>query len=47
MNRALSMPPAEVVARTQAQFVSPANKGWRPWAALRRMLDRDDPSYRD
>ena len=47
MNRPLSMPPPEVVARTQAQFIVPVNKGWRPWAALRRMLDRDDPSYRD
>jgi ribulose-5-phosphate 4-epimerase/fuculose-1-phosphate aldolase len=47
MNRTLSMPPAEVVARTQAQFIGSPNKGWRPWAALRRMLDRDDPSYRD
>jgi ribulose-5-phosphate 4-epimerase/fuculose-1-phosphate aldolase len=47
MNRTLSMPPPEVVARTQAQFTASANKGWRPWAALRRMLDREDPSYRD
>jgi ribulose-5-phosphate 4-epimerase/fuculose-1-phosphate aldolase len=47
MNRPLSMPPPEVVARTQAQFTAPVNKGWRPWAALRRLLDREDPSYRD
>jgi Ribulose-5-phosphate 4-epimerase and related epimerases and aldolases len=47
MDRPLSMPPPDVVARTQAQFSAPANKGWRPWAALRRLLDREDPSYRD
>jgi ribulose-5-phosphate 4-epimerase/fuculose-1-phosphate aldolase len=47
MGRPLSMPPAEVVARTQKQFdVGGALKGWRPWAALRRMLDRDQPDYR-
>jgi ribulose-5-phosphate 4-epimerase/fuculose-1-phosphate aldolase len=47
MNRRLSMPSAEVVARTQAQFTAVENKGWRPWAALRRLLDREDRGYRD
>lgn len=47
MGRTLSMPPPEVVARTQAQFTShTVAKGWRPWAALRRMLDRTQPDYR-
>lgn len=45
--RPLSMPPPEVVERTQAQFTAAPDKGWRPWAALRRMLDREDPGYRD
>lgn len=48
MGRPLSMPPSQVVARTQKQFdPGGANKGWRPWAALRRMLDRTQPDYRD
>jgi ribulose-5-phosphate 4-epimerase/fuculose-1-phosphate aldolase len=46
--RPLSMPPPELVARTRSQFdVGGALKGWRPWAALRRMLDREQPEYRD
>jgi ribulose-5-phosphate 4-epimerase/fuculose-1-phosphate aldolase len=47
MGRTLSMPPPEVVSRTRVQFAGGPGKGWRPWAALRRMLDREDPSYRD
>ena len=48
MGRPLSMPPDDVVARTRQQFdPGGANKGWRPWAALRRMLDRTQPDYRD
>ncbi len=42
----LSIPSAEVVARTAAQFSSDASKGWLPWQALRRKLDRDQPDYR-
>jgi ribulose-5-phosphate 4-epimerase/fuculose-1-phosphate aldolase len=42
----LSIPSAEVVARTAAQFSSDAGKGWLPWQALRRKLDREQPDYR-
>ena len=43
----LSLPPEEVLARTANQFGSEANKGWLPWQALRRKLDREQPSYKD
>ena len=43
----LSMPPEAVVARTARQFSGEANKGWLPWQALRRKLDREQPNYRD
>ncbi|MBJ3774297.1 class II aldolase/adducin family protein [Acuticoccus mangrovi] len=43
----LSMPSPEVVARTSAQFTASANRGWLPWQALRRKLDREQPDYRD
>lgn len=43
----LSMPPEAVVARTARQFAGEANKGWLPWQALRRKLDREQPNYRD
>jgi ribulose-5-phosphate 4-epimerase/fuculose-1-phosphate aldolase len=43
----LSMPPEPVVRRTAAQFSRPGpNKGWLPWQALRRKLDREQPDYR-
>lgn len=44
---ALDIPPREVVARTRAQFSGegPA-KGWLPWQALKRKLDREQPDYR-
>ena len=42
----LSMPPEAVVARTAKQFSGEANKGWLPWQALRRKLDREQPGYR-
>ena len=42
----LLMPPASVIARTVAQFSSDAIKGWLPWQALRRKLDREQPDYR-
>jgi hypothetical protein len=41
------MPSDDVVARTSNQFTSEANKGWLPWQALRRKLDREQPTYRD
>jgi hypothetical protein len=43
----LSMPSDDVVARTSNQFTSETNKGWLPWQALRRKLDRERPAYRD
>jgi ribulose-5-phosphate 4-epimerase/fuculose-1-phosphate aldolase len=34
------------VARTQAQYSTDATKGWLPWQALKRKLDRQQPDYR-
>ena len=42
----LSLPPTQVVQRTAKQFGSGQNKGWLPWQALRRKLDREQPDYR-
>ncbi len=47
MGRPLALPPEQVVQRTRAQFTAGPDKGWRPWAALRRLLDREQPDYRD
>lgn len=44
---ALSMPPEAVIARTARQFGGETDKGWLPWQALRRKLDREQPDYRD
>lgn len=38
---------AAVVARTRQQFSVGPTKGWLPWQALRRKLDREQPEYRD
>lgn len=43
---ALFIPPQEVVARTRAQYSTNATKGWLPWQALKRKLDREQPDYR-
>jgi ribulose-5-phosphate 4-epimerase/fuculose-1-phosphate aldolase len=43
----LVLPPSEVVERTRAQFGRGPTKGWLPWQALRRKLDREQPGYRD
>jgi ribulose-5-phosphate 4-epimerase/fuculose-1-phosphate aldolase len=43
----LALPPAEVVERTRAQFSSGPTKGWLPWQALKRKLDREQPDFRD
>lgn len=43
----LDVAPPEVVARTRAQFSTGPTKGWLPWQALRRKLDREQPDYRD
>lgn len=42
----LALPPAGVVRRTRAQFMDSPTKGWLPWQALRRKLDREQPDYR-
>ena len=41
----LTMPPAEVVSRARTQFSEGPTKGWLPWQALRRKLDREQPDY--
>jgi ribulose-5-phosphate 4-epimerase/fuculose-1-phosphate aldolase len=43
----LSVPPPEVVERSRAQFGTGPTKGWLPWQALKRKLDREQPGYRD
>lgn len=43
----LAVAPADAVARTQRLFDSGPTKGWLPWQALRRKLDREQPGYRD
>jgi ribulose-5-phosphate 4-epimerase/fuculose-1-phosphate aldolase len=43
----LAVAPPEVVERTRAQFSTGPTKGWLPWQALRRKLDREQPDYRD
>lgn len=42
----LAIPPEAVVVRTAAQFNSDGARGWLPWQALRRKLDREQPEYR-
>lgn len=42
----LFIPLPDVVARTQAQYSTDATKGWLPWQALKRKLDREQPDYR-
>jgi hypothetical protein len=42
----VTVPPDSVATHTVAQFNrSPATKGQRPWAALRRRLDRISSDY--
>ena len=43
----LALPSAETVRRTRAQFGDGPHKGWLPWQALRRKLDREQPDYRE
>lgn len=43
----LLFPPDSVLKRTTAQFSEDATKGWLPWQALRRKLDREQPDYRN
>lgn len=42
----LDIPPTQVVERARAQFTSGPTKGWLPWQALRRKLDREQADYR-
>ncbi|MGK7866683.1 class II aldolase/adducin family protein [Falsiroseomonas sp. E2-1-a20] len=42
----LAVASAETVERTRAQFSTGPTKGWLPWQALRRKLDREQPDYR-
>ncbi len=42
----LDIPPTQVVERARAQFSTGPTKGWLPWQALRRKLDREQPDYR-
>ncbi|MEO8668740.1 MAG: class II aldolase/adducin family protein [Bauldia sp.] len=43
----LSMPSEELLDRTSNQFGSDRNRGFLPWQALRRKLDREQPDYRN
>ena len=43
----LAIPSRGTVERTRAQFGTGPTKGWLPWQALRRKLDREQPDYRD
>jgi ribulose-5-phosphate 4-epimerase/fuculose-1-phosphate aldolase len=42
----LSMPSAEMVARVRTQSKDSPTKGWLPWQALKRKMDREQPDYR-
>lgn len=42
----LALPSQKVVQRTAAQFSMGPTKGWLPWQALKRKLDREQPGYR-
>lgn len=42
----LAVPPRPLVERARAQLGEGPDKGWLPWQALRRKLDREQPDYR-
>lgn len=42
----LSMPSAEMVQRVREQAKDSPVKGWLPWQALKRKMDREQPDYR-
>lgn len=42
---ALALPSTQTVQRTRNQFGTGPTKGWLPWQALRRKLDREQPDY--
>jgi ribulose-5-phosphate 4-epimerase/fuculose-1-phosphate aldolase len=41
----LDIPSTQTVQRTRDQFGTGPGKGWLPWQALRRKLDREQPDY--
>jgi ribulose-5-phosphate 4-epimerase/fuculose-1-phosphate aldolase len=41
----LALPPEDVVQRARDQMGNSPVKGWLPWQALRRKLDREQPDY--
>jgi hypothetical protein len=41
----LSIPPEDVVRRARDQMGNSPVKGWLPWQALRRKMDREQPDY--
>lgn len=41
----LDLPSARTIQRTRNQFSVGPTKGWLPWQALRRKLDREQPDY--
>jgi ribulose-5-phosphate 4-epimerase/fuculose-1-phosphate aldolase len=43
----LDIPAAATVERTRAQYSTGPGKGWLPWQALKRKLDREQPDYRE
>jgi ribulose-5-phosphate 4-epimerase/fuculose-1-phosphate aldolase len=42
----LAIPPAQMVARVREQAKDSPVKGWLPWQALKRKMDREQPDYR-
>ncbi len=43
----LALPPPEMVRRVREQAADSPVKGWLPWQALKRKMDREQPGYRD
>ena len=43
----LAVPPASLVRCARDQFGTGPTKGWLPWQALKRKLDREQPDYRN
>jgi ribulose-5-phosphate 4-epimerase/fuculose-1-phosphate aldolase len=42
----LALPPEEMVARVRQQAKDSPTKGWLPWQALKRKMDREQPDHR-
>ncbi len=43
----LAIPSPATVERTRRQYSVGPTKGWLPWQALKRKLDKEQPDYRD